>query len=172
MSCRQRFNRGTCLLVALSTLLAAQSAVFGTELSANTKSLRADDVALQGAGELRGQILDHQGRPSALTKVVILQQQKVVGLAKTDITGQFVVRGLKPGAYQIQSAVGNKFVRLWAPRTAPPVAQQAVLLVGNTNTVRGQIDMQTYGPAIRGAIAGGLLTGLVYWAIDNNPSGS
>ncbi len=172
MSFCPRINRGTCMLVALSTLFAAQSAVFGADLNTKTKSHRADDIALKVDGKLRGQILDHQGRPSAFTKIVIVQRQQAVGHAKTDITGQFVLRGLKPGVYQIHSEVGSKSVRLWAPQTAPPAAQQAVLLVGDANTVRGQIDMQTYGPAIRGAIAGGLLTGLVYWAIDSNRSGS
>jgi hypothetical protein len=172
MSFRTRVNCGVCLFVAFSTLLATQSTVFGADLNARTKSLRSVDIALHANGELRGQVLDQQGRPKALTKIVLIQNQRAVAFAKTDITGRFAINGLRPGAYQIQSEVGSKIMRLWAPQTAPPAAQQAVLLVGNSDTVRAQIDMQTYGPAIRGAIVGGLLTGLVYWAIDNNPAGS
>lgn len=172
MSLSTRVVRGTCFLAALSTLLATQSVVLGGGLDAEAKSRRTNDIALKADGELRGQILDQQGRPKALTNVVLVRNQKAVGYAKTDITGRFVIRGLKPGAYQIHSEVGRKSVRLWAPQTAPPIALQAVLLVGNSDTVRGQIDMQTYAPAIRGAIAGGLLTGLVYYLVDNNPSGS
>ena len=172
MSFRTRVNRGICWLVALSTILASQSAVLGAGLNATTKSIRTDDVSLQADGELRGHILDQQGRPKALTKVVLWQNQRVVGYAKTDITGRFIIRGLKPGAYQIQSEVGGKSVRLWTPQTAPPVAQQAVLLVAGSETARAQIDTAKYGPAIRGAIAGGLLTGLTYWAFDYNEAGS
>ncbi|MDP6555959.1 MAG: carboxypeptidase-like regulatory domain-containing protein [Pirellulaceae bacterium] len=172
MPLRTRVYRGICLLVALSTALATQSTVFGAGLNAKTRSPRTEDVSLQAGGELRGQILDQQGRPKALTKVVLLQNQQAVGYAKTDITGRFIIPGLKPGAYQIQSEIGSKSVRLWAPRTAPPVAQQAVLLVADSNTARAQIDTRVYGPAIRGAIAGGLLTGLTYWAFDQNPAGS
>jgi hypothetical protein len=29
-----------------------------------------------------------------------------------------------------------------------------------------------YGPAIRGAVAGGLIVGGSYWALDYNPTGS
>ena len=170
MSLSTRVVRGTCLVAALSTLLATQSAVFGSGFNAETRSTRTNDIALQADGELRGQILDQQGRPKALTKVVLVQNRQTVGYAKTDITGRFVIRGMKPGAYQLHSAVGLMPVRLWAPQTAPPVARQAVLMVADSGTVRGQ--MQTYGPAIRGALAGGLLTGLASWALDYNPSGS
>ena len=173
MSLRTRVDCRTCLLVALSTILASQSAVFGAGLNATSKSPRTDDVSLQAGGELRGQILDQQGRPKAFTKIVLWQNQQVVRNAKTDLTGRFIMRGLKPGAYQIQSEVASKSVRLWAPRTAPPVAQQAVLLVTGSETARAQIASGRYGPAIRGAIAGGVITGLTYWALDyNKKSGS
>ena len=65
-------------------------------------------------------------------------------------------------------AVGGRSVRLWASQTAPPVAQQAVLIIADRDVVRGEIDMDKYGPAIRGAIAGGVITGLTFWALDHN----
>ena len=164
-----RACRGICFVVALSTTLATQSVVRGAPgHQALTRLGQAGDVSLHENGELRGQVLDQQGRPLALTKVAILQRQELVGYAKTDITGRFVVRNLQPGVYQIQSAAGIKSVRLWAPRTAPPAAQQAVLLVSEGPATRAQIDTRRYGPAIRGAIAGGLLTGLTFWALDYN----
>jgi len=170
MSFRTRVGRGICLLTALSTVLAAHTAVLGAT-GPNAKFPRTDDVSLQANGELRGQILDQQGRPQSQTKVVFLQNQKVMGYAKTDVTGQFVIRGLQPGAYQIQTEVGGKPVRLWAPQTAPPVAQQAVLLVADGDIARAKGDtIDKYGPAIRGAVAGGLLTGLTWWALDYNKS--
>ena len=166
---RAQAGRGICLLVALSTTLVSHSSVLGAPgQPANSKFRRSADVSLQANGELRGQVLDQQGRPQALTKVAILQNQKLVGYAKTDVAGRFTVRGQKPGAYQIQSAAGVKSVRLWAPQTAPPASQHAILLVGEGPTARAQVDIQQYGPAIRGAVAGGLLTGLTYWALDYN----
>lgn len=176
MTVRTRVGRGICMAMALSTMLAAHSVVEAAPgLDAQAKFPRTSDVSLQANGDLRGQILDQQGQPQALTKVALLQNQKTIGHATTDITGQFVIRGLRPGAYQVQTEDGGQPVRLWAAQTAPPAAQQTVLLITSSDIARAQgggIGFDTYGPALRGAVAGGLLTGLTYWAIDHNPSGS
>lgn len=174
-----KFSRGICLALALSTAMAGQSVLAATGQNVKAKS-QTNDISLSANGELRGQVVDQQGRPQALTNVAVFQQQKVVAHTKTDVLGRFAIRGMKPGAYQIQSAVGGKSVRLWAAQTAPPVAQQAVLVVADKNVSRANLGGDvfgggggsTYGPAIRGAIAGGLVTGLTYWGLDYNPSGS
>jgi len=168
MPFRSRVGRGICLLVALATPLVSQTQVFGESGSAKAAFVRTLDVSQQINGDLLGQVVDHQGRPQAITQVAVFQNNQAVGYAKTDQAGRFNIRGLKPGVYQIRSAVAAGTVRVWAPRTAPPVAQQAVLLVGNGAAIRGQMHGGVYGPAIRGAIAGGLITGLTYWAIDHN----
>ncbi len=162
-------RHGSCLLAALVTMLAAHASANGATGEPVGSSFRPTaDVSLHGNGELHGQILDPQGRPLALAEVAILQQQRLVGRARTDVTGRFAIGGLKPGAYQLQSAAGVQAVRIWASQTAPPAAKQAVLLVSDGQAARAQMNYRAYGPAIRGAIAGGLVTGLTYWAIDHN----
>lgn len=173
MSVRTRIGHGICLLVALSTVLASHTALLAAPATRNLQP--TDDVALQARGELRGQVLDSQGRPLALAKIALLERQRTVGYAKTDVSGRFVIHGVKPGAYQIQSEVGGKTVRVWAPQTAPPAAQQAVLIVADGAVTRAKGEggtMQKYGPAIRGAVVGGIAGGLIFWAADHNPAGS
>jgi len=170
MSFRTRFGRGICLAVTLSTVLVAQVAV---QAAPGTRAdfPRTDDVSLQANGELRGQLLDPQGRPLALTQVALLRGHETIGVAKTDLAGQFVIRDLQPGAYHIETAVAGKSVRLWSAQAAPPAARPAVLLVADGDIARAKgkgASFDNYGPAMRGAIAGGLVTGLVFWALDYN----
>ncbi len=161
--------RGLCLVAVLTTTFAAHSAAFGAgEQQTPAAAGQAGDIALQPNGELRGQIVNRQGRPVAMTQVAVIQNQKLVARAKADMTGRFAVAGLRPGVYEIHSAAGIKSVRLWAPQTAPPASQQAMLLISDGQTARAQFDYRAYRPAIRGAIAGGLVTGLTYWALDYN----
>jgi hypothetical protein len=130
------------------------------------------DASLQDGGVLFGQLVDQQGIPRKAVQVVLRQGQHVVAATKTDSLGRFSISGLRAGVYQIETAQGEKVYRLWSPTTAPPAAQQNILMVTANDVVRGQIDLSTYGPAVRGAIAGGLITGLTYWALDHNDEGS
>lgn len=172
MASRTRIGRGICTLLALSTLLAVHPAAQGaTGADADVQVARADDVSLQANGQLRGQVLDQQGQPQAFTQVVFLQNNRPIGSTKTDLTGQFVMPGLPPGAYQVQTQIAAKSVRIWAARTAPPLARQAVLLVADGDVTRAKSEGKSsgqYGPAIRGAIVGGVITGLTFWAFDYN----
>ena len=130
------------------------------------------DAALHEGGTVYGQLVDEEGIPGKAVQVVVRHNQRVVAVAKTDARGRFAVSGLRGGVYEVQTTRGSEVYRLWAPNTAPPAAKRSILLVTGDTVVRGQIDMDRYGPAIRGAIAGGLVTGLTYWAIDYNPDGS
>lgn len=130
------------------------------------------DAALQNGGTLHGQLVDQEGLPQKGVDVVLRHDLRVVAVTKTDSLGRFAITGLRAGVYQVVTTRGSHVYRLWAPKTAPPAAQQRILLVTASEIVRGQIDMDRYGPAIRGAVAGGLITGLTYWAIDHNPEGS
>ncbi len=133
------------------------------------------DVALQQGNALLGQILDQQGKPQQRAEVVLLQQGKLVAFTRTDKEGRFAFRGVRAGVHQLDTPYGGGVYRLWAPRTAPPSAKQGALIVSDETIARGQVDdgfMSRYGPALRGAAAGGLLTGGLYWALDYNAEGS
>lgn len=162
-----RTSRWLFNLAAVTALLLPQFA------SARSPSQMVTDVALQEGGVLRGQLVTSTGLPEKSARVVLLQNQELIAAAETSPEGHFAVSGLRPGVYQIETDRGGGAYRLWAPQTAPPSANQGVLLVTGDEVARGQhIDMDRYGPAIRGAIAGGLITGFTYWALDHNPPGS
>jgi hypothetical protein len=116
-----------------------------------------------------------------MTRVALSQSNEILTVARTDADGRFQVQGLKAGIYQVEASQSQLVCRLWAPRTAPPAAHAGVQLVdGQSAVVRGQkgggghgmINLDHYGPALRGAVAGGLITGLTYWALDYNDEGS
>jgi len=98
---------------------------------------RVADVALTSTGELRGQVVDAQGVPQPQARVAIGQSNKQPTFVSTNEAGEFTVRNLPAGVYQVQTSHGGSAYRVWAPRTAPPSAQAGVLVVNNQQVVRG-----------------------------------
>lgn len=96
------------------------------------------DVALHEGGVLLGQMLDGQGTAVAGAKVTVHAAGKQVAQSVTDQTGKFRVTGLKGGVHQVVAAEQQSIYRLWAPQTAPPAAQQGLMLVSSNDLVRGQ----------------------------------
>jgi hypothetical protein len=74
-----------------------------------------------------------QGR----AQVAVVHQGEPLTVTETDREGRFAVTGLKPGVYELHLAQGGGAYRVWAPRTAPPAAEQGVLLVQDSRVVRG-----------------------------------
>lgn len=103
------------------------------------------DVALQDNGVLRGQVLDAQGAGQAAIPVVVMRQGQEVGRAQTDANGQFAVQGLTGGVYHIATPTGVAMYRAWSPRTAPPAATPAAILVPDNSVVRGQFGTSAFG---------------------------
>ncbi len=117
-------------------------------------------IALHRDGMLVGQVVNSQTLGQAGETVVVKFQGHTVATAKTKSNGQFVIRGLKPGLHQIESANSVASYQFWAAQTAPPAARPAVLVVGDQGVVRGQLgdgDPVT-GAIIVGSAAGGLVT--------------
>ncbi len=96
------------------------------------------DVALQDGGTLVGQVVDQQGQPIPKTAVVLRQLDQEVASTATDASGQFQVTGLRGGMYQVAAGEGVASYRVWAPRTAPPSAQNSALIVAGSDVIRGQ----------------------------------
>jgi len=96
------------------------------------------DVALQEGGVFVAQIYTAEGTPHAGTTITIQKQGRQLVQATTDANGMVAVSGLQGDVYQL--AVGQTVgsYRLWAPGTAPPVAQPGALLVEGQGVVRGQ----------------------------------
>jgi hypothetical protein len=103
------------------------------------------DVALEGDGELRGQVLDAQGHARPGMPVLVVRQDKEVARTQTDAEGRFVVHGLTGGVYQVATPVGAAVYRAWAPRTAPPAATQLAIITPDQTVVRGQFGTSALG---------------------------
>ncbi len=95
------------------------------------------DIALQPGGVLNGQVLNEQAVAQAQSQVAVVYRGKSLAVTETDKDGRFVLTGLEPGVYELHLAEGGGAYRVWAPRTAPPAAEQSVLLVQDSRVVRG-----------------------------------
>lgn len=123
------FIRGTVVTLTCVGLLTAQVAQAAVPV--------VRDIALQSSGTLQGQVLDTQGVPQAGVPVAIAQNGQMITNTTTDQEGRFHLVNLRGGVYELQTPMGNGAYRLWAPRTAPPAAQDGVLVVSGDNVVRG-----------------------------------
>jgi hypothetical protein len=103
--------------------------------------MRMMDIALGTGGELRGRVLDVQGRPAEAFRIVVLQDGQPVATVSSDAQGAFQTRGLHGGLFQV--AAGNQVYvcRGWAASTAPPAAVDQLLVVLNGVVERGQRPM-------------------------------
>lgn len=95
------------------------------------------DLALAPGGELRGQVLDHNGQPRAHCQVRISLGQQCVASVQTGKQGQYRVTGLRGGLHSITTNDGGTLCRFWAPGSAPPHAGDQLLLVSGETALRG-----------------------------------
>ncbi len=96
------------------------------------------DVALGDGGILVGHVVDAQGVAVAMATVTLADHKQEIAQVRADQEGKFSVPGLRGGVYRISSRGQDAMYRLWAPNTAPPVAQQGVILVVGNDVIRGQ----------------------------------
>ena len=86
------------------------------------------DVALKDGGVLHGQVVDLQGAGVAGVPVSVKTQNREIASATTATEGRFSVPGLKGGVYHVAAAEGHGVYRLWTAGTAPPSAQNGVIV--------------------------------------------
>jgi len=96
------------------------------------------DVALRDGGVLLGQVVDPQGAAKAGAAVSVRYEDRELVTTSADPDGYFAVKGLRGGVHQVATQEGHAVYRLWAPGTAPPAAQDGVLLVAGSDVTRGQ----------------------------------
>lgn len=101
----------------------------------------AIDVALEKDGVVSGRILDtKQENGVANTPVVVRQGKEEIASTTTDSEGRFQIKNLKGGLYVVSANKGHGLFRMWAPKSAPPVAHDKVLLMSDAIVVRAQND--------------------------------
>jgi len=96
------------------------------------------DVSLSAEGFLAGQVVDAQGQPMRAAEVRLHDAHGKVIIAKTNSRGQFAYRDVPRGVYHLQSGDHVRVTRVWPRTVAPPSAQRSVLLVGQSDAIRGQ----------------------------------
>jgi hypothetical protein len=162
-----RTIRGIIVTLSCAGLLIAQ---VGSAAAPAVKHVR--DVALQSAGVLHGQVVDQQGQPQLGMAVAAVQNGKTVATSQTGQDGQFVMANLSGGVYELQTAASNGVYRLWAPRTAPPSAQDGVLLVNSNELARGQqghaLGFLANPWVLAGIVAAAIAIPLAVSAADND----
>jgi hypothetical protein len=96
------------------------------------------DVALAPGGVLTGQVVDSAGVGVAGATVTVRHNDTVVGSTVSGAQGNFAIRGLQGGVFQVSAGQGLGIYRLWAPETAPPAAGKSALIVSDNSVLRGQ----------------------------------
>lgn len=116
--------------VALIGLLAGQA------LAAQpTKPI---DIAMYRGKVLVGQVVNEKGAPKANVKVVVQSTNGEKANIVTNKDGYFAANLPNGGTYAVTQSGTTMIVRAWTPKTAPPKAGKALLVVSGQQTVLGQ----------------------------------
>lgn len=166
-------------LSALGLILPQAPLATAANLSDNAPKAAAAsplvDVALKG-GLLRGQLVDGKGAAKALTQVTISTKEQVVERAVSDEQGRFALRLNQSGVYFISAGDNSSLIRAWTEAAAPPSAKEAILLVSDQGTQRGQKDCcdpccDPGRPYLKAALAvaaiGGITTAIIIAVQDD-----
>jgi len=92
------------------------------------------DVALSQEGVLQGRVVDGAGMPLGGMPVSLRNSHGAVAKTTTDASGRFFTGRLRSGTYEIVAGPARGVYRVWAPKLAPPSAQE----VATVRVVRGQ----------------------------------
>lgn len=163
-----RLIQGVAVFVACCGMLA--NPLLAAEPNPEFKSTRTvQDVELTEDGTFRGHVVDNSGNPLANCHVVVFHESTPVAQVKTDAAGRFEVNQLRSGVHHV--AAGQQFAgfRFWSADTAPPSANDEVLMVAGDPAVRGALNGALFLLGTPGVlallIAGGVGTAI---ALDNN----
>jgi hypothetical protein len=118
--------------------LMSMALLIGPAQSAESAKAKSIDVALRNGGILIGQVVDSDGQSLPGTEIVLSSGGKEIGRCQTGKEGWFQVGGLKGGSIEVAAAGTTGNCRVWSPGTAPPAAQQGLLVVAESDVVRGQ----------------------------------
>ncbi|MHB8974595.1 MAG: hypothetical protein ACYC3X_16825 [Pirellulaceae bacterium] len=161
--------------VAVVALTCLSSVSADLARAAGPAGTKIRDVSLQSAGVLRGEVVNAQGVPRGDMQVTAVQNGQALAVAQTDPAGRFQLVRMTAGVYELQTAGSSDVYRLWAPRTAPPAAQDSVLLVaGEQVVVRQNNPHPVLGPLANPWVIGGIVAAAVAipLAISSRHNGS
>lgn len=167
------FKNVAITLATLGFLFPQLQVVASDHRAAPTPTIRVSpnsilDVKLsKGGGVLTGRAVTHEGVPAVSVKVVVKKGDAEVGQSITDRDGNFAMKGLKSGVYQVASGATVGTYRVWTDKAAPPSAMPHCLLVMGENGARGQYGLtetivgQNLGLILLASTTGLALAGLL-----------
>jgi hypothetical protein len=136
--------RGFATALACFGLLAPSTSYAGTRQQvkktaapASVAKVQTNDVVLQAGGLLRGRVVDNQGRSQKQVQISLTGAKREEVAAVTDAAGRFEIAGLKSGVYNLKTPQSVRVVRLWNNATAPPAAEDGILVVNTSQVIRG-----------------------------------
>lgn len=132
------------------------------------------DVSLAPGGLLRGYLLSDNGTPRANAELVLVQDGREVVRTVTDGQGAYQISGLRGGIYTIATFATHSTVRLWTEGTAPPAAQQLLVVAEKVDVARGQNGGALWRTVTNPWVTAGLIGAAIAVpiALNNNDSGS
>ena len=152
--------------LALAVMVLGQPAYLLAAVPASNAEII--DVALQGQNELHGRVLNAEGEAASGTIVVLTDAQNTPLVRTTaDEDGRFAFAQVPAGPAILYAGKSQTHMRAWAAETAPPAAQQEVVLNEAGPTVRGQLgNIDTRRAAILAALGVALGVGIYYGVKD------
>lgn len=151
MKTTSTIRNATIWLACLGFL--SPTTVFGAQPTgpvAKTTAPVVQDVAMDAASTLSGQLVNSQGLRLANAPVVIQSKTQETLRTVTDGEGRFQVTNLRGGVYQVAAGGTSGVYRLWSAAVAPPSATKGLLLVDTQATVRGQCASGACGGDVGG----------------------
>lgn len=106
------------------------------------------DIALADGGVLQGRVVDLQGGGVAGVDVSVKSQNREVTRTTTNADGQFSVKGLNDGVYQLAAADGQGVFRLWSAKKAPPVSKNGAIVYTQNAGGMGGLKMFLSNPIV------------------------
>lgn len=173
---RKTTNLARMLAAVAACLMACPSLALAADPPAVSVSSTVLDVKLDAQGLLRGTAVTSAGNQQTGTLVTLAHRSQSLATAETNAKGEFAFRLSKGGVYQL--AVGERVVlcRVWSEQLAPPAAKPELLIVTDTELVRGQRPLGEAlfsTPVLIGVvIAAAVAIPLALNGSDDDPSGS
>ncbi len=159
-------------LACLGMVLPQTSMAAGPQTAQVAARVQIADVLLTN-GTLTGKVVNAQGQILGGSVIKVSLGNKEVASAVAGKNGEFEVKNLTTGVYQISTGQTKAAVRLWEGQAAPPSAKKNVLLV-NGPVTRAQLLAGGLGNLSRtqllvgGALIAGGTTAIVVAANNND----
>lgn len=145
-------------LACLGMVLPQTSMAAGPQTAQVAARVQIADVLLTN-GTLTGKVVNAQGQILGGSVIKVSLGNKEVASAVAGKNGEFEVKNLTTGVYQVSTGQTKAAVRLWEGQAAPPSAKKNVLLVNGPVTRAQLLGLGGLGAGLGGLSTTTLLVG-------------